>query len=160
MNTDETIEKATQEAGNYQSQQSAKTSELIRKIVFAIIGSCWVLIFTEDGTYQDTNIYLQLAIAGSFVYLILDIVHYFWDTCSYYRNVQNISKCMTADYIQDVYIHEREYIAKRSFVIFCIKTLVCLIVAALFLSGMFLTPSSKLTPLDRDKSVVENVVNN
>ena len=49
VNLKEEIDKVN----GYKYSQSSKGSELIRKIVFAIIGSCWILIFAK-GKYQDT----------------------------------------------------------------------------------------------------------
>ena len=107
------------------------------------------------GTYKYTNVFLKIAIACSFVYLLLDVLHYFWDSCSYYKHTQNIVKCESKDYIQKVYIPNREYIAKRSFVIFCLKALAFLLVSAMFLWGMFLAPLSHSSGLDTKNQTVQ-----
>lgn len=132
-------QKSIDEANRYKYNQSGKGSELIRKIVFAIIGSCWVLMFTK-GKYQETNIFLKATIACSFFYLLIDVLHYFWDTCSYYLHAQNMERCTTVDYVKNVYQPADQYISKRSFIFFVSKIIVCSIVAGAFVLGMFIDP--------------------
>ena len=132
-------QKSIDEANKYKYSQSSKGSELIRKIVFVIIGSCWVLMFTK-GKYQETNIFLKVTIACSFFYLLIDVLHYFWDTCSYYLHAQNMERCSTMDYVKNVYQPADQYISKRSFIFFVSKIIVCFIVSGAFILGMFMNP--------------------
>lgn len=132
-------QKNIDEANKHKYNQSSKGSELIRKIVFAIIGSCWILMFTK-GKYQETNIFLKATIAFSFIYLLLDVVHYFWDTCSYYLHAQNMERCETMDYVRNVYKPEDQHISRRSFVFFVLKVIACFVVSCAFVIGMFIEP--------------------
>ena len=136
------LQNKIKEVNEYKYNQSSKGSELMRKIVFAIIGSCWLMIFA-NGKYQETNIFLKATIACSFLYLLLDVLHYFWDTCSYYIHAQNLEQCETSDYLEHVYKPADKQITKRSFVFFVLKVIVCFSVSAAFLLGMFLEPLSK-----------------
>lgn len=138
------VEKYINETETYHYNQSSKASELIRKIVFAIIASCWVLIFADDGSYQQTNIFLKATIAVSFVYLLLDVLHYFLDTCSYYRYSTEILKSRSVEYIDKIYIPKKEHLDKRSFGLFCAKIGVGFVVAITFILGMFIEPLSAL----------------
>ncbi len=133
------LEKARKEANEYKYKQSSKGSELIRKIVFLIIGSCWVLMFTK-GKYHETNIFLKVTITCSFVYLLLDVMHYLWDTCSYHLHSQNLELCTTTDYLEHVYKPSDLQISKRSFIFFILKVIFCFIVSGAFLLGMFINP--------------------
>ena len=135
VNLKEEIDKVN----GYKYSQSSKGSELIRKIVFAIIGSCWILIFAK-GKYQDTNIFLKVTIACSFVYLLLDVIHYLWDTCSYHAHAQNLEQCTTDDYYKNVYKPADVKITQRSFVFFISKVVACFAVSGAFLLGMFIEP--------------------
>lgn len=64
------LKEKIQEANDYKYAQSSNGSRLIRKIVFAIIGSCWILMFAQ-GKYQEANVFLKITITCSFIYLLL-----------------------------------------------------------------------------------------
>ena len=64
----EDLQKQIEQVNDYKYKQSSKGSELIRKIVFAIIGSCWVLMFAK-GEYQEVNMFLKITLVCSFVIL-------------------------------------------------------------------------------------------
>lgn len=138
------IEDAIEKTSKYHYQQSSKASELIRKIVFAIIGSCWVLIFANNGKYQEINIFLKITIAVSFIYLLLDVLHYFLDSCSYYHYSWDIYKTRSIEYIKKVYLPRQEHLDRRSFGLFCAKIGVGFIVAITFVIGMFWEPLTAL----------------
>ena len=138
------VEKYIDETEKYHYNQSSKASELIRKIVFAIIASCWVLIFADNGTYHQTNIFLKATIAVSFIYLLLDVLHYFLDTCSQYHYSTEILMSRSVEYIDKIYIPKKEYLDKRSFGLFCAKIGVGFVVAITFILGMFIEPLSAL----------------
>lgn len=150
------LEQKIKEANKYKYDQSSKGSELIRKIVFAIIGSCWLLMFV-DGKYQETNVFLKVTIAFSFVYLLLDVMHYFWDTCSYHRHAQKMEQGTTTDYVERVYKPADLRISKRSFIFFVLKVSACFVVSFMFLLGMFIHPLSSNT---KQQISQPNMVNN
>ena len=133
------LQNEIKQAEKYKYDQSSKGSELIRKIVFAIIGSCWILMFA-NGKYQDTNVFLKVTIACSFIYLLLDVTHYLWDTCSYHAHAQNMVQCTSSDYFENVYKPADVKITQRSFVFFISKVAACFAVSAAFLLGMFIEP--------------------
>lgn len=154
------LQNEIKQAEKYKYDQSSKGSELIRKIVFAIIGSCWILMFA-NGKYQDTNIFLKVTIACSFIYLLLDVTHYLWDTCSYHAHAQNMVQCTSSDYFENVYKPADVKITQRSFVFFISKVAMCFAVSAAFLLGMFIEPlygekneqSPKKTRVDGPKAL-------
>jgi len=154
------LQKEIDKVNGYKYSQSSKGSELIRKIVFAIIGSCWILMFA-NGKYQDTNVFLKVTIACSFIYLLLDVTHYLWDTCSYHAHAQNMVQCTSSDYFENVYKPADVKITQRSFVFFISKVAACFAVSAAFLLGMFIEPlygekneqSSKKTQVEGQKAL-------
>ena len=154
------LQKEIEKVNDYKYKQSGKGSDLIRKIVFAIIGSCWILMFTK-GKYQETNIFLKVTIACSFVYLLLDVLHYLLDTCSYHAHAQIMEQCTTSDYYENVYKPDDLKISRRSFGFFISKVAVCFAVSGAFLLGMFIEPlygkkneqSPKMIQVEGQKSV-------
>ena len=92
------------------------------------------------GKYQETNIFLKVTIACSFIYLLLDVTHYLWDTCSYHAHAQNMVQCTSSDYFENEYKPADVKITQRSFVFFISKVAACFAVSAAFLLGMFIEP--------------------
>lgn len=133
------LKEKIQEANDYKYAQSSNGSRLIRKIVFAIIGSCWILMFAQ-GKYQEANVFLKITITCSFIYLLLDVIHYFWDTCSYHHHAQNLELCTTTDYLEHVYKPAGLRIGRRSFIFFILKVMACFMVSGTFIIGMFIEP--------------------
>lgn len=131
------LQKEIEKVNKYKYDQSSKGSELIRKIVFAIIGSCWVMIFA-NGDYQEINIFLKVTIVCSFIYLLLDVMHYFLDTCSYHRHAQKMEQGVTWNYVEKIFKPADLHISQRSFIFFILKVIVCFIVSCTFLTGVFM----------------------
>lgn len=69
------------------ADQSATFSQNSRKIIWAIIGTNWVLIFSNNKI-DFPNAVILISILLNIFYLILDCLHYYLDTNFYY----NISK--------------------------------------------------------------------
>lgn len=80
------IKKELEECQNYHYNQSSKVSSLSRNIVFGIIGTSWVLIYA-NGSYKRPCLGIIIALGLSFVYLLLDLTHYFSDSCSYKKRI-------------------------------------------------------------------------
>lgn len=131
------LQKQIEQVNDYKYKQSSKGSELIRKIVFAIIGSCWVLMFAK-GEYQEVNMFLKITLVCSFVFLLLDVMHYLMDTCSYHFHAQNLEKSRSAEYLERVYKDADFHISQRSFSFFVLKVIACFAVSITFLIGMFI----------------------
>ena len=66
----------------YLYSQSSKFSSLSRTIVYSLIGVIWIVSYTETGFMLPNNTLLGALILG-FIYLSVDIIHYFCDTCFY-----------------------------------------------------------------------------
>lgn len=129
------IKEFVNETSMYHYNQSSKASDLIRKIVFAIIGSSWALVFV--GNESTVNVFLKLTIATSFIFLLLDVLHYFLDSCTYFHYSWDIYKSQSMEYVQNVYLPRRERLDRRSFGLFCAKIAIGFIVAIVFILGIF-----------------------
>lgn len=131
----DTIERKQIECQDYHYSQSSKTSSLSRNIVFGIIGTCWVLIYA-NGSYHKPCLYIIITLGLSFVYLLLDLAHYFSDSCSYRNEYFRLERDKNTEGI--LYRHE-EYmdgVSKRSFHLLIAKFICVLIIAVIFLIGI------------------------
>lgn len=65
--------------------QSTTFSTISRSLIYAIIATDWVLLYVGEKTQIDNlNKCLIWSAILSFVYVILDVIHYFVDTCRYF----------------------------------------------------------------------------
>ena len=76
------IQKLLDECQSFHYAQSSKFSTLARTLVFGIIGTIWILSYSTDG-FNPNNDCLLWSLIVSFLYLAVDLCHYFWDSCFY-----------------------------------------------------------------------------
>lgn len=129
------VKKELEECQGYHYSQSSKVSSLSRNIVYGIIGTGWVLIYA-DNQYHEPCTWLIIALSLSFVYLLLDLVHYFSDSCSYRREYFRLDRDQKTEGI--LYRHE-EYmdgVSKRSFHLLIAKFVCVLMIAVIFVIGI------------------------
>ena len=122
--------KLLEECQNYHYSQSSKASSLSRTIIYGIIGTCWILIYA-DNEFHEPCILLEIALASSFIYLLLDLIHYFTDSCSYRKEYFRLNDDLTADR------HEKymDKVSKRSFYILIMKFGLAIVIAVIFIIG-------------------------
>ena len=130
-----TIEKKLEECQEYHYSQSSKVSSLSRNIVYGIIGTCWVLIYAENR-YHEPCLWIVIALGLSFIYLILDLIHYFSDSCSYRCEYFRLSRDKNNEGIE--YRHEEymDIVSKRIFHLLIAKFVCVLIIAVIFIIGI------------------------
>ena len=75
-------EKLEDKCKEYLYSQSSKFSSLSRNIVYGLIGVIWIVSYSESGFILPSNTLLSALVLG-FIYLSIDIIHYFCDTCFY-----------------------------------------------------------------------------
>lgn len=129
------IKKELEECQGYHYSQSSKVSSLSRNIVYGIIGTCWIVIYA-DNQYHEPCLWLIIVLGLSFVYLLLDLAHYFSDSCSYRREYFRLDRDKKAEGI--LYRHE-EYmdgVSKRSFYLLIVKFICVLVIAGFFVIGI------------------------
>lgn len=124
------IQKLLDECQDFHYKQSSKFSTLARTLVFGIIGTIWILSYSEQGFSPNNNWQIWTLIVG-FVYLAVDVCHYFWDSCFYrneyfkFGNEKEVLK-------HDERMSER---AKKSFKSVIAKLIILIIICILFFVG-------------------------
>lgn len=121
------IEKKLKECQEYHYSQSSKTSSLSRNIVYGIIGTCWVLIYA-DNKYHEPCWWIMITIGISFVYLLLDLAHYFSDSYSYKKEYFELEQKKNIE-DHEAYMNS---VSKRSFRLLTAKFICVLIIAVIF----------------------------
>ena len=84
----ETMQKETQD---YKYAQSSKFSSVARQLEFGIIGSGWVLIYT-DKKLDTSNYFLLAALGLALFFLFIDALHYYLDSRSYHKELYNLDE--------------------------------------------------------------------
>ena len=135
QNNSDNIDKLKEECQDYHYSQSSKVSAISRNIVYGIIGTCWVLIYA-DNHYHKPCLWIIITLCLCFVYLLLDLVHYFSDSCSYRNESFRLDRDKNKDGI--LYRHEEymDCVSKRSFRFLILKFIFMLVIAVLFLIGI------------------------
>lgn len=80
----EEIKRLLEECNSYHYSQSSKFSSLARTIVLGVISTIWIISYSNNG-FLLKNGWLLASLIASFVYLAVDIYHYFSDAW-FYRN--------------------------------------------------------------------------
>lgn len=136
-NRQDEVQKLLDECQGYQYSQSSKFSTLARSIVLGVIGTIWVISYTHNGFVLATN-WLLASLISSFVYLAMDIIHYFSDTCFYrneYFRFEKERKSNDAITNHDNRMNDR---SRKSFCAIVVKFSLLIIVCTLFIIGFCL----------------------
>lgn len=124
------LQKLLDECQGFHYAQSSNFSKLSRTIIFGIIGTIWILSYSKDG-FTPSNNCLFWSLIVSFLYLAVDLCHYFWDSY-FYR-----SEYFLFDKEKDISKHD-ERMNKRahsSFYAICGKFIILCFVCILFVVG-------------------------
>jgi len=127
------IEKRKEECEDFHYKQSSKVSTLARNIIYGIIGTIWVIVYSSSTKQVELPcMMLTICLMVCFLYLIFDVIHYFADAYSYRKESFRLEN------VDDFDRHERymDKISRRSFIIFCVKFGVTIILAILFIWGI------------------------
>lgn len=121
-----------------QNVQSGKVSSISRMMIYAIIGTIWLLLSQEkDGLLFVDNKLLKCAIIASFVYLLVDITHYFIDACRYRYNSFKLDSNDLCDNCKlSLCKKALDNIAICSFIAVVIKFILVIVTSSVFLFGM------------------------
>ena len=122
------------ECQDYHYKQSSNVSSLARYIIYAIIATIWLTINADS--FFCINWYLRIALFAAFLYLLTDIVHYFWDSVSYRQEYFRFEKEVAVDKNFPEHENRMNRFSKRSFVWLCVKFSFLIVISALFLLGM------------------------
>ena len=124
------IQKLLDECQTFHYSQSSSFSKLARTLVFGIIGTIWVLAYSTEG-FSPSNDWLLWSLIVSFLYLAVDVCHYFGDSCFYrseYFNFENEKEVLK----HDERMKER---ARKSFKSLIAKFVILIIICILFIVG-------------------------
>ena len=122
-------------AQEYMSDQSSKFSNVARSLMFGIIGTIWIISYTEAGL-DFSNCWLFTALSLSLLYFLVDVIHYFWSAMSYLDVSNKTPQCMNPDQY-DVQLRRMETISGRTVACFVIKFIVLIIAATAFCIGLY-----------------------
>jgi len=112
-------------------EQSTKVSNISRGIIYALIGTVWVISYV-DGHFIFPRGWLLVTVIICLCFLLVDLVHYFVETCFYHREAHNVHNNRTDSYLP---IHNKRMIkrSRRSLGYIITKFSICLLAMASFI---------------------------
>ena len=119
-------------------EQSSKVSSISRGLVYAIIATIWAVSY-ENGSFSFPKEWLLAAICLCGAFLVIDLTHYFIDTCFHYKQAQSIfwhKKLSDVSTREDAIKYARN--AKVSFIFLVTKFVIVLIIISSFVVGVIL----------------------
>ena len=123
------------ELQGYMYSQSSKLSSVSRNMIIGILGTIWVMTYSE-GKMTIPNPYLFYALLASLLFMALDVFHYFWDSISYHRQQYKLDSYTSNEEIENIYEKRMDEINKRSHCFLIWKTSVVLLAALFFIMGI------------------------
>ena len=130
------LEKLQDETQGYIYSQSSKFSSIARNLTFGILGTIWVLTYSE-GKCTIPNNWLLGALILSLVYLVADVCHYFSDTISYHNELNAMDNYRTMLDINEKHEPFMDKISQRSYQFLWAKFIILAFACVLFLIGMW-----------------------
>lgn len=123
------------ESQNEMSDLTSNFSTVARTLMFGIIGTIWIITYTEEGL-NFSNPWLFAALSLCLFYFLVDVIHYF--CCS--MICQSISAKAKDSNTYDEYLKQKrrtEKNSRRSVVFIVIKFIVLIIAATSFCIGLY-----------------------
>lgn len=111
---DQNIDKRLEECQNYHYSQSSKVSALSRNIIYGMIGTCWVLIYSNN-TFHKPCVGLIITLCLCFAYLLIDLRHYYSDSRSYRNEYFVLDANRTNENILNTHEDKMRQVSKRSY---------------------------------------------
>lgn len=139
------IEQLISECENYKYTQSSKVSTISRNIIFSMIGTIWVIFYSNGKVIQIPSALLLIALGFSFFYLLLDLIHYYSDTSSYKKESFRLSEEIDIEIQKERHEEFMNKVSIRSFIIFRAKFWWVIITSIIFVLGI-ITHFSYLLP--------------
>lgn len=126
------------ETQNFMYQQSGKFSSVSRNLVLGIIGTIWFLTYV-NGKLTIPNTWLFCCLLSGLLFLLTDVIHYFWDSMSYHKELYNLEKYNTQKEFDDYHEPKMDWINKRSHRFIVAKFWMLMIASVLFGIGIVAT---------------------
>ena len=134
---EEKREKLQEELQGYYYCQSSKFSSVSRSLIFGILATIWVFVYT-DGELSITNHHLLYALISGILYLIIDILHYFLDSVSYHKEQYQLDKYKSIQELDECHEPFMDYVNNRSYFFFITKFVVLCLTSILFITNIVL----------------------
>ena len=132
---EEKKEKLQKETQEYMYAQSSKFSSVSRSLIFGIIGTIWVITYTE-GQLCIPNFALFISLLSGIVYLVIDVIHYYTDSKSYEDEQNKFDSYKKQEDLEETHENEMNRINERSHSFIKYKLAVLAICAILFFYGL------------------------
>ena len=128
-------EKLQKETQDYMYGQSSKFSSVSRHLIFGIIGTIWVITYTDEGMFVP-NCYLLFSIIIGLLYLLCDVTHYFWDSLDYENELNQIDIYNSQKQLEVEHEQRMDSINQRSHFYIRLKFVILLFCSVLFIIGL------------------------
>ena len=126
-----------EETQEYMYSQSSKFSSVSRNLVLGILGTIWVITYA-DKAFDIPNNWLLRSLFVCLFFLLTDVVHYFWDSMSYHKELFTMDKYTSQEDLDDKHEKRMNYISKRSHYFIVAKFMILLFGALFFVIGIIL----------------------
>ncbi len=130
------LEKLQDETQEYMYNQSSKFSSIARNLTLGILGTIWVLTYSE-GKCAIPNGWLLGTLISSLGFMMCDAVHYFCDTISYHEELNAMDSYKTMSDINGFHEPFMNKVFNRSHYFFLCKSIILAISCILFVIGMW-----------------------
>lgn len=128
-------EKRQKETQEYMYSQSSKFSSVSRSLIFGIIGTIWVITYS-DGHMRIPNWALLFSLLAGLLFLFSDVIHYYSDSVSYEDEQNRFDNYKTPEDLDNKHEPEMDRINKRSHIFINIKFVILIICSILFIVGL------------------------
>lgn len=123
------------ETQNFMYQQSSKFSSVSRNLAFGIIGTIWVITYTEKKLCIP-NCWLVACIFFLILFHVCDVLHYFLDSMSYHKESYKLDEYVSNEDIDQKHESNMNEINRRSHRFIIIKFVFLIMASFCFLVGM------------------------
>ncbi len=127
---------------DYMYSQSTKFSSVSRQLILGIIGTVWVVTY-KDHEISIPYIILNIGLFLSIVYLCVDVLHYYWDSNSYQKELYNIDTYKSENDLSEKHEPFMDKVNIRSHRFIFVKFWLLMVVTFMFFIGMLF----KLQPI-------------
>ena len=134
VNHQNDVKKLLDECQGYHYSQSSNFSKLARGIVYGVIGTIWVISYSKEG-FVLSNIWLFLSLIIGFVYLAVDVCHYFFDSSFYRKEYFRLEREQEKDNSVAEHNSRLTERSQKSFHSIVAKFVILIIVCILFIIG-------------------------
>ena len=137
---EENRKKLQEETQVFMYNQSSKFSSVSRALILGIIGTIWIITYT-DGKLFIPNRFLLISLLSGLLFLIADVFHYFLDSMSYHNESYQLDKYKTQEELDKVHEPRMNHINTRSHIFLIIKFAILLFTATFFFIGISIKAS-------------------